>query len=133
MSYLPSTEYHFMSFCCILCFYEYVMESGRFSQSTAFFKRAGHNVEGFLLYVPLQRFYSFAVRKKNAGDCQQSYLSPYMDKTLNPLTTKNKKIADFRENSILVPLCTLSSELFEFLRYLYPFQRYAKFSFPSFF
>ena len=29
------------------------MESGRFSQSPAFFKRAGHNVEGFLPYVPL--------------------------------------------------------------------------------
>ena len=29
----------------------------------------------------------------------------------------------------LVPRGTLSSELFEFLRYLYPFQRYAKFSF----
>ena len=29
----------------------------------------------------------------------------------------------------LAPPVTLSSELFEFLRYLYPFQRYAKFSF----
>ena len=33
----------------------------------------------------------------------------------------------------LVPRGTLSSELFEFLRYLYPFQRYAKFSFFGFF
>ena len=33
----------------------------------------------------------------------------------------------------LVPSGTLSSELFEFLRYLYLFKRYAKFSFSGFF
>ena len=33
----------------------------------------------------------------------------------------------------LNPHGTLSSELFEFLRYLYPFKRYAKFSFSDFF
>ena len=32
----------------------------------------------------------------------------------------------------LVPCGTLSSELFEFLRYLYPYQRYAKFLFFGF-
>ena len=32
----------------------------------------------------------------------------------------------------LVAHGTLSSELFEFVRYLYPFQRYAKFSFYGF-
>ena len=45
-------------FYVLLLYIFYVMESGRFSQSPAFFKRAGHNVEGFLLYVPLRRFYS---------------------------------------------------------------------------
>ena len=46
------------SYYVLLLYIIYVMESGRFSQSPAFFKRAGHNVEGFLLYVPLRRFYS---------------------------------------------------------------------------
>ena len=35
----------------LLLYIIYVMESGRFSQSPAFFKRVEHNVEGFLLYV----------------------------------------------------------------------------------
>ena len=48
---------------------------------------------------------------------------------VNPLTTKNEKFADFRETSRGM----LSSELFEFLKYLYPFKRYAKFSFFGFF
>ena len=46
------------SYYVLLLYIIYVMESGRFSQSPAFFKRVGHNVEGFLLYVPLRRFYS---------------------------------------------------------------------------
>ena len=45
---------------------------------------------------------------------------------------KNEKLADFRKTLQLVPHGKLSSELFEFLRYLYPFKRYAKFLFSGF-
>ena len=40
------------------------------------------------------------------------------------LTTNNEKFAKLPQ---LVPRGTLSSELFEFLRYLYPFKSYGKF------
>ena len=44
-----------------------------------------------------------------------------------------KKSPIFAKLLLLVPLGRLSSELFEFLRYLYPFQRYANFCFLGFF
>ena len=52
---------------------------------------------------------------------------------LNPLTTKMKSSPIFAKLLQLVPRGALSSELFEFLRYLYPFKRYTKFSFSDFF
>ena len=52
----------------------------------------------------------------------------------HPLTPAHEKFVDFREIFIgWFSWYTLSSELFEFLRYLYPFQRYEKFSFFWFF
>ena len=52
---------------------------------------------------------------------------------INPLTTKMKSSPIFAKLLQLVPRGALSSELFEFLRYLYPFKRYTKFSFSDFF
>ena len=68
------------SYYVLLLYIIYIMESGRFSQSPVFFKRAGHNVEGLLLYVLLQRSYTvlfvplFEIRQQF---CQQSYLFPW--------------------------------------------------------
>ena len=52
---------------------------------------------------------------------------------INPLTTKMKSAPIFVKLLQLVPRGTLSSELFEFLRYLYLFKSYTKFSFSNFF
>ena len=49
-----------------------------------------------------------------------------------PLTTKKKCSPIFVKFSGLIPRGALSSEPLEFLRYLYPFQRYLKFSFFDF-
>ena len=55
----------------------------------------------------------------------------------DPLTTlwrRQTKSSPIFAKILQLFLCgTLNSELFEFLRYLYPFQRYAKFSFSGFF
>ena len=44
-----------------------------------------------------------------------------------------KKLPIFAKLLEIIPRSMLSSKLFEFLRYLYPFQRYSKFLFSSFF
>ena len=73
----------------------------------------------------------------NSGSkTQGSFIQINVNYMLNLLTLwwrKMKSSPIFAKILQLIPRGTLSSELFEFLRYLYPFQRYAKFSFSGFF